>query len=187
MESSQCKHIMLACCHDSGYAPFLGQFVADKSTLERITLLEGSPAPPSIKGLGFKKVTQFLNVFAFRGSQNGTYSSPQGVPKYFYSVPPSQYERLGPIPVNDWGIRVDRPLSVQPEVVERMKRLNLCHWLFLRGECRGCQRNHHHQTLSDVEFDALWSAARQGRCFKSKRDSCSDPKCIYSHSPGLQN
>src|SRR3954462_8647071 len=112
---------MLACCHDSGYAPFLGQFVADKSTLERITLLEGSPAPPSIKGLGFKKVTQFLSVFAFRGSQSGTYSSPQGVPKYSYLVPPSQLERLGPIWVNGSGIRVDRPLRVQPDVVERMK------------------------------------------------------------------
>jgi hypothetical protein len=178
---------MLACCHDSGYAPFLGQFVADKSTLERITLLEGSPAPPSIKGLGFKKVTQFLSVFAFRGSQNGTYSSPQGAPKFFYVVPACQFERLGPMLVNNSGIRADRPLNVPQEVVERMKRLNLCHWLFLRGECRGCPRNHRHQTLSDVEFDALWLTARQGRCFKNKREGCSDPKCIYSHGPSQQN
>src|SRR5438552_1182540 len=83
----------------------------------------------------------------------------------------ARLERLGPISVGNKGRRADRPLSAQPEVVERMKRFNLCHWLFLRGECRGCQRNHHHQTLSDVEFDALWHTARQGRCYKSKRSA----------------
>src|SRR5437763_14241965 len=132
VESPQCKHIVLGCCHDSGSAAFLGQFVSDKSILERITLLEGNPVRPSIRGLGFKTATQFLSLFAFRGSPNGNSTSPPGVPKYSYSVPPGQFERLGPISVGNKGRRADRPLSAQPEVVERMKRFNLCHWLFLR-------------------------------------------------------
>lgn len=53
---------MLACGHDSGYAPFLGQFVGDKQVAERITLLEGSPFPAAIRDLGLKK-TQFASVF----------------------------------------------------------------------------------------------------------------------------
>ncbi|KAJ4175837.1 hypothetical protein NW755_014737 [Fusarium falciforme] len=179
-ESPQCKHIMLACCHDSGYAPFLGQFVADKSALERITLLVGSPAAPSIRKLGFKHVTQFRSVFTFTGSQEGTYSSVQGGQVFSYAVPPRQFARLGPISANN-GRRADPPLSVEQQLVERMKRLNLCSWLFLRGECRGCPRNHRHPPLSDVEFDALWYIARQGRCFKDRRDGCSDAKCIYGH------
>src|SRR5437763_12528847 len=97
VESPQCKHIVLGCCHDSGSAAFLGQFVADKLTLERITLLEGNPVRPSIRSLGFKTATQFLSLFAFRGSPNANSSSPPGVPKYVYSLPPGQSARLGPI------------------------------------------------------------------------------------------
>lgn len=53
---------MLACGHDTGYAPFLGQFAGNKQVAERITLLEGSPFPPVIRDLGFKR-TQFTSVF----------------------------------------------------------------------------------------------------------------------------
>jgi hypothetical protein len=53
---------VLACGHDSGYAPFLGQFVGDKRVVERVTLLEGSPFPTAIRELGLKK-TQFTSVF----------------------------------------------------------------------------------------------------------------------------
>lgn len=186
-DSSQCKHILLACCHDSGYAAYLGQFVADKSTLERITLLVGSPAEPSIKKLGFRHVIQFHGVFTYTGSQEGTYSSVQGGQVFSYMVPPRQFARLGPIPANNSGGRADPPLSVNPEVVDRMRRLNLCSWLFLRGECKGCSRHHRHSPLSDVEFDALWYIARQGRCFKDRREGCSDPKCIFGHGLTTNN
>jgi hypothetical protein len=62
LESFQCKHLVLACGHDSGYAPFLGQFVGDKQVAERITLLEGSAFPAAIRDLGLKKA-QFSSVF----------------------------------------------------------------------------------------------------------------------------
>jgi hypothetical protein len=53
---------VLGCGHDSGYAPFLGQFVGNKHVAERITLLEGSPFPSAIRDLGLKKV-KFGSVF----------------------------------------------------------------------------------------------------------------------------
>lgn len=171
---------MLACCHDSGYAPFLGQFVADKSIEERITLLVGSPATPRIKQLGFKRVTHFRSVFTSAVSQEGSNTPVQSAQAYSLPIPARQFEKLGPIMAKN-GRRVDSPLSVEQQLAERVKRLGLCSWLFLRGECRGCHRNHQHPLLSDEEFDALWYISRQGRCYKDQRDGCLDPKCIYGH------
>jgi len=179
-ESSQCKHILLACCHDAGYAPYLGRFVADGSA-ERITLLVGSPATRSIKELGFKNITQFDSVFVFSGSQDGTYVSVpgnmKGVPKYFYSVPPRQSAKLSS--ADNSARRAGLPPGVSREEVERVRGLKLCSWLFLRGECGGCPRNHHHRPLSDAEFEALWYIARQRPC--TKREGCADPMCIWGH------
>ncbi|KAK1240176.1 hypothetical protein MKX08_007618 [Trichoderma sp. CBMAI-0020] len=62
VDSPQCKHLVVACGHDTGYAPFLGQFVGDKQVAERITLLEGTPLPAVIQHLGLKK-TRFTSVF----------------------------------------------------------------------------------------------------------------------------
>ncbi len=62
LESFQCKHLVLACGHDAGYAPFLGQFAGDQQVADRITLLEVSPFPRAIRELGLKK-TQFGSVF----------------------------------------------------------------------------------------------------------------------------
>jgi hypothetical protein len=187
IESLQCNHIVLGCCHDSGYAPFLGQFVADNSASERITLLEGSPFPPSIKALGFKRTTRFQTVFtgAWAPCLNrilSSSSSPLTLPPVF-SIKGVQSERLGPVVVNSIGLRYDRPLHAKQALVERLKKANLCQWLFLRGECVGCGHNHGYCPLTDAEFDALWVLARQGRCFKDRKgDSCSDPKCIYGHA-----
>jgi hypothetical protein len=187
IESLQCNHIVLGCCHDSGYAPFLGQFVADNSASERITLLEGSPFPPSIKALGFKRTTRFQTVFtgAWAPCLNrilSSSSSPPTLPPVF-SIKAVQSERLGPVEVNSIGLRYDRPLQVGQALVERLKKANLCQWLFLRGECVGCGRNHGYCPLTDAEFDALWFLARQNRCFKDRRgDSCSNSKCIYGHA-----
>lgn len=190
VDSLQCNHIVLGCCHDSGYAPFLGQFVADNSASERITLLEGRPFPPSIKALGFKRTTRFPTLFRgpWAPSPNGTLSSSSSPPTIspVFSIKAVQSERLGPVEVNSVGLRYDRPLQVDQALVEKLKRANLCQWLFLRGECVGCVRNHGTRPLTDAQFDSLWSMARQGRCFKDRNGgSCSDPKCIYGHVPSL--
>lgn len=218
LESFQCKHLVLACGHDSGYAPFLGQFVGDKHVAERITLLEGSPFPAAIKDLGLKK-TQFSSVFSMvtqpslarpawgRGVVMSTvaesfadHGSNTGRPVAVGPVvpktplagchkPQAQSGRLGPVLRDQDGRRVDRPLQVNQEVLERIKKGGLCYYLFLRGDCVSpmCKRNHVHRALTDEEFDALCYLARQGRCHQNlKADrglgiDCSDVLCVYSH------
>jgi hypothetical protein len=217
---------VLGCGHDSGYAPFLGQFVGQKHVAERITLLEGGPFPSAISNLGLQKV-KFGSVFnkvtrpalsaGLSGSalrcnmptmpqrppDHGNYfSRPMAVgrgvlgepetPKKSYHNPFAQISRLGPVSTDKSGLRVDRSLDVDQAVVETIKKRALCYYLFLRGECvlSGCKRNHVHRPLTNEEFDALWSLARQSRCFKNRKadgdadKECSDAMCVYGHWGG---
>lgn len=96
-----------------------------------------------------------------------------------------QAQRLGPILLDEAGKRYDRPLDVRWKLVGDLKSANLCNWLYLRGECSGCPRNHARAALSDQEFDALWFVARQGRCYKDRKGGCPDPKCIYGHGQSV--
>lgn len=200
---------MVACGHDTGYAPFLGQFVGDKQVAERITLLEGTPLPAVIKNLGLKK-TRFTSVFnevmqpvVSSRSVGSSWSSvagdnrpPDSEPRSSVPVTPSsgyrnskaKSDRLGPIMTDDNGRRVDRQLQVKAAIVERIRIKFLCHYLFLRGECvmNSCPRNHYHPPLSNEEFDALWSLSRQHGCYTHRRadrtgSDCSDVMCVYGH------
>ncbi|VUC26772.1 unnamed protein product [Clonostachys rosea] len=206
VDSSQCKHLVVACGHDAGYAPFLGQFVGNIHVADRITLLEGSPLPVVMKGLALKK-TRFGSIFnevqpMVRArpaglSWSGVASANQPVdevggssgPMLGYHNPNAQSDRFGHILRNESGRRIDAPLQVDKAIVERIKRGGLCFHLYLRGECIAsmCRRNHAYRPLSNEEFDALLSVARrQGRCYQNKKadqggSDCSDPKCVYGH------
>ncbi|KAK3178050.1 hypothetical protein OEA41_000182 [Lepraria neglecta] len=54
LDNWQCKHVVFGACHDSGYAPYLGQFAADPLKRDRITLLQGVTIHPRIAALGFR-------------------------------------------------------------------------------------------------------------------------------------
>ncbi|EWY80022.1 hypothetical protein FOYG_16820 [Fusarium oxysporum NRRL 32931] len=212
LDSFQCKHLVLACGHDSGYEPVLGQFVGDKQVAERITLLEGSPFPAAIRDLGLK-TTQFSSIFnkvrqppvlGGRGVTStmggplahrdnvGRLMAVSGKPLTGYHNPQVQSDRLGPVLTDQGGRRFDRLLQVNPVVVERIKKGSLCYFLFLRGNCVSpkCGRNHVHRSLTDEEFDALWWLARQGRCHQNRKadrdpgNDCSDARCVYGHRSG---
>ncbi|KAK8091701.1 hypothetical protein PG997_002062 [Apiospora hydei] len=195
VDSFQCKHLMLACGHDTGYAPFLGQFVATKQIADRITLIKGRcQLPPEIQKLGLK-TTQFDGVFkglapiatrtvwgrntaaALKPAahlaqdehsndvQPGISKTPSG-----YANPAAQSSRLGPVIRDQNGRRVDKALQVDQTAVERLRKGGLCYWLYLRGECVAqCGRNHVHRPLEDEEFDALWWLARHARCFANRK------------------
>ncbi|KAL8932490.1 MAG: hypothetical protein Q9211_006286, partial [Gyalolechia sp. 1 TL-2023] len=188
----QCKHVILGVSHDSGYAPFLERFAADKLISNRITLLEGYQVSPNIRNLGFKKAVKFPSVFAPAPSSTGPHVPtqaqlpPNGIPPVakgpfrFAAVDPG---RLGPVLKTDGGQRLDKPLFVEKGLVQAIQKKNLCHWLFLKGQCDGCKRNHCHPTLGVEEQDALWVLARQGRCYAQRKGKiCEDPTCIYGHS-----
>lgn len=181
--NSQCRHIILGCCHDSGYAPALGEFAAEQSSRDRITLLKGSNIHPRIQDLGFTKTLQLESVFAL---PEGTIPS---LPDKPTPPPPSRRfwnplitpDRLGPVLRNKNGQRVDKVLNVSSDSqhVKSFRKAKLCYFYYLRGECSGCGRNHRAPQLKTAEYEALWFLARQGVCVKG--GECDDPKCIYSH------
>lgn len=184
--NSQCRHIILGCCHDSGYAPALGEFAAEQSSRDRITLLRGGNIHPRIQALGFTKNLQLGSVFAL---QEVTVPS---LPDKVTPTPPSRRfwnplitpDRLGPVQRNKAGQRVDKALNVSldSKLVTSLRSANLCHYYYLRGECTGCSRNHSVSQLKPDEYDALWLLSRQGLCGKTRRgQDCDEPKCIYSH------
>lgn len=193
LDSFQCKHIMLACGHDAGYAPFLGKFLGNAEVADRITLLEGSPPPSAIRKLNLKS-KRFPSVF--HTVQHTTSPPP---PPTSAAKPPAWHHqpfrqghvsKFGPILKGDDGVRVDKPITVNPATVERMRSLKLCYFLFMRGQCSlgaDCKRNHAFRPLTDEEFYALWSLARMGRCFQNRKANgqpekdCADEACVYGH------
>jgi hypothetical protein len=184
VESWQCKQVFLACCYDTGYAPFLGQFASDTRLLNRITLLQGN-LPSSNIPTDFKTL-KLNDVFVNQQNLDAT----PNLSDRFNQITPNRrlspiQQRFGPIQ-NIRGKRVDKDLSVNPEVPNRLGRLRLCYFLFLRGECvQGavCSSNHDHRPLSDEEWCALWWLARKNRCFKAKKNIfCDDVMCVYGHN-----
>lgn len=186
--NSQCRHIILGCCHDSGYAPALGEFAAEQSSRDRITLLRGGTIHPRIQALGFTKAFQLESVFA---SPEGTIPSLSdkvtlGSPSRRFWNPSIDTDRLGPVQRNENGQRMDKILNVSSDSqgVIALRKAKLCYFYYLRGECFGCSRNHSAPPLNIAQYDGLWFLARQGVCFKTRKGlDCDDPKCIYSHSP----
>ena len=214
LESFQCKHLVLACGHDGGYAPWLGQFVGDKCAAERMILVEGNPFPIKMRNLGLRTV-RLDSVFnnapqsaVFAGPAWGQISTSVQKPIAGHDNnprrqnttgpvelgglvrlnPKAQSDRLGPVLTGRDGRRIDKALHVDKEIADRIRRGQLCHYFYLRGKCvTNCQQNHLHRALTNEEFDALWSQARQGRCSLSRKvdreggDDCSDAMCIYGH------
>ena len=94
--------------------------------------------------------------------------------------------RLQPVAIGVCGLRRDRPLFVNQNTMVEMQKTKLCHWFYLVGKCKGCDKIHDpSRKLSEEEFDALWLIARRGECYKSrKRQVCRDILCIYGHKEG---
>jgi hypothetical protein len=137
--------------------------------VDRLTLIEGDSVASGFQQLNLR-TTSFQSVF------HGMKS------KFKIEITPQQLRKLAAPWSNSAGERRDTPLSVNPNLLKDIRSLNLCHWLFLRGECRGCERNHSHFPLTDPEFDALWLLARQGPCRTWKQQGrCEDGRCIYGH------
>jgi hypothetical protein len=103
---------LLACGHDSGYAPFLGQFVGDKQVAERITLLEGSLFPAAIRDLGLKK-TRFTSVFNTI-TQPAMLNGLQGP-----SPGPGDVMSTVSAPLANGGKDVGRPMAMSQKVLEK--------------------------------------------------------------------
>lgn len=204
---------MLGCCYDAGYLPFLGQFAAAQASRERITLLQGrAVVPAAAVGLHFS-MAMLGDAFGMEGigryvqsspvpagpraRNNGSTSTVMAVAKrgvasvrkdpflgyqlaedYIYT------DRFSTITIEPGNRRIDTELQVDKAVQARIRKSDLCPYLYLRGSCslEGCRRNHAHRGLTAVEFDALLALTRMGRCRQyDRKDECFDEFCIYGH------
>lgn len=93
------------------------------------------------------------------------------------SSPPRTVER------NRYGQRVDRFdfKSIPREELNRLKKLKLCNYHFLLGECpneESCYHDHDRK-LTKQELHVLSAIARMTPCRFGLE--CDDPECIYGH------
>ncbi|KAL4801159.1 hypothetical protein BDV19DRAFT_8865 [Aspergillus venezuelensis] len=83
---------------------------------------------------------------------------------------------------NKYGQRVDR-LDIQSmprEEVNRIKKLKLCNYYFLQGECPNENCHHDHdRKLTKSELHTLTAVARMTPCRYGLE--CDDPECLYGH------
>ncbi|KAI9811468.1 MAG: hypothetical protein M1827_005451 [Pycnora praestabilis] len=113
----QCKHVVLGCCHDAGYAPFLEQFAANDADAERITLLEGTPVASKISALGFKRTVRMPSVFVASPLSVGSPALPS-----HSSIRWARPNRLGPIKRNNKGERVDERLDIDSSIMSMLRK-----------------------------------------------------------------
>lgn len=98
-------------------------------------------------------------------------------PKVTGSTAPKTVER------NKYGQRVDRLdfKSIPRDDLNRLKKLKLCNYHFLLGECpneENCYHDHDRK-LTKQELHILTAIARMTPCRFGLE--CDDPECIYGH------
>ncbi|KAF8851374.1 hypothetical protein BDZ45DRAFT_679155 [Acephala macrosclerotiorum] len=197
-----CEHILLACCHDAGYVPVLRQYAAQDSSSSRISLIASGEVRADVGGLGFQTTKCFERLFMC----NGTVQSPKSYADVSAiqlshtvatktiapsngtnapGLPVANCDRLRPILYNAAGKRIDKPLSVSEDLINELKKQNLCSWHYLRADCvqSGCKRNHDwKRPLSSKHYDAMWCIARMGMCYTVKKGRrCENDQCFYGH------
>lgn len=90
--------------------------------------------------------------------------------------PPKVVER------NKYGQRVDRLdfKTIPREELNRIKKMKLCNYHFLLGECPNthCYHDHSHKLTKEEHF-ILTAIARMTPCHFGL--DCDDPQCIYGH------
>jgi hypothetical protein len=145
-------------------------------------LVENGVCHPKLEALGLPKVS-FPSIFV-EPSASDVVSMSLG--KAAHQNPYALQGRLGPVLFDKTsGLRCDRIISVKIDLLKKMDKAGLCYYFYLVGECKGCDRIHSlERKLTVAEFDALWTVARKGECYKSrKKNKCDDALCIYGHKP----
>jgi hypothetical protein len=204
IKNPQCEQVLIACCHDTGYVPELRKY--DAQAAEKMTLISSGHLRSDMRSLGFRETAIFEPLFmsspALQVVQPTNHSkkkppSPTIVQTQVdhttmsssptASKPVRNSGRLRPIIRNAIGKRIDKNLSVDPNVAQSLKARNLCHWHYLRADCqqgRKCERDHKYpRPLSPAEYDALWYITRQqGQCRRVRNiGNCEDDQCFYGH------
>ncbi|KAL3478633.1 hypothetical protein BJX99DRAFT_102425 [Aspergillus californicus] len=95
---------------------------------------------------------------------------------------PASSSRSKTVERNKYGQRVDRldVQSIHRDEVNRIKKLKLCNYYFLQGECPNENCHHDHdRKLTKSELLTLTAVARMTPCRYGLE--CDDPECMYGH------
>ncbi|KAL4753254.1 hypothetical protein BDW72DRAFT_36487 [Aspergillus terricola var. indicus] len=95
---------------------------------------------------------------------------------------PNSFSRPKVVERNKYGQRVDRLDigSIPREEVNRIKKLKLCNYYYLQGECPNENCHHDHsRKLTKSELHTLTAVARMTPCRYGLE--CDDPECMYGH------
>jgi hypothetical protein len=187
----------------------LDPYADDKTTSQRITLLEGPPFAQELEKLCDKfKKTSFPELFCekklerrrvsfgsrpttpTRGSRTShlatpaqsSYASAVATQWTGNTVLPASPPPKKTIPKNSKGQRVDPALHFTQADFMRLKELKLCNSHFILSNCPygdDC-RHSHNQKLSADEIEALRSIARQRACNNGL--SCEESTCLSGHA-----
>ena len=199
IESSQCKHIVFAGCHDHGYLSLLTPHKKEK---RRITLLKTAPCSTRFQALGFP-TTEFRDVFrsehlsAVTGFPNGaevrqmspSTSGPNGAPRHRKSSPDTGTKpprSLGKmIHLNKDYQRIDPPLPAATEsgkvgYARRVRVKQFCHDYQLLGRCLSASCSFDHEPVAPELLLILKHQLRKLPCVQ--RLSCRSFDCYYGHT-----
>lgn len=198
-----CKHVIFGGSADNGYARMLAPYLGHESVTRQITMLEGPPFAPELARLvPHFTTTSFATVFRNTKlpSRRVSFSTtpPQSTtpkPASWASAvtmrPTTSTEdmqeplhtlelKVGAIPRNAYGQRVDMPLSFSQALFPMLKAAKLCNPYHLTEKCPFSSCNYTHgRKLEGIELTTLRYVARLAPC-KWGLD-CSDSNCILGH------
>ncbi|RMJ12135.1 hypothetical protein CDV36_008211 [Fusarium kuroshium] len=204
-DNVHCRRIILGASADNGYARLLGKYAGDKSSQERIALIEGPSFARELKEIADQFETcSFVDVFSSQTIHKPAPFARMSLPTLptMPALPPipdsgfrpqKRHRSISPVttspitasPIlrNKNGERVDSPLPVfSPEEFNEVKGWKLCNNFYLLGQCAApgmCRHDHDKQLTSD-QIDVLRSITRGAPCRNGLK--CDDPRCMNGHS-----
>lgn len=202
IESSQCKHVVFAGCHDGGYISLL---TPHKKESRRITLLKSTFCSARFRALGFgmmesRGVFRSVTLDTVEGASDGT-----GVPQVLLSIsnllygtfhhpessrssdPANTFKGLldKVIHINRQDQRIDPPMQAATDAGQlryrrRVKARRLCHDFQLLGRCSGSLCVYDHGYVDPELLLIMKHEVRKQRC--SKGVLCRSFDCYYGHA-----
>ncbi|THC88446.1 hypothetical protein EYZ11_012109 [Aspergillus tanneri] len=137
---------------DSAYARMLEDILRDTDLRGRVSLIEGLPFETGLDSIKASYRCTILGYVYFRRFLD------------FWRIP---------------DYRIDFR-DLPREEVTRLKKLKLCNYHFLQGECPNGSCSHDHsRKLTKSELHILKAIARMTPCRYGL--DCDDPECIYGH------
>ena len=204
IKDTHCKHLVLGCCHDNGYAVILDPYKHDPASKSRITLLHGSQLGKEYTNLPFNTIK--LNGIFREAALASSSNNQQARSGDSFTIVPSRLERSHEhvnsgvsdttavftravyprhILLNVHDERVDAPFP-EPRAEDwtnfnqRIKQQKLCNDYTLKGHCDNQKCVYAH--IPDLHLGEVWALAKRVRfSFCTQGSKCRSADCVYGH------